>query len=132
MLDTIHKISAGRIIAGIHVDSSGDALILKIPVGGISPSDKKDVSARRYIKSWIRENLPAMKGKKITTKSLPVSPREFSWTLPDGERVPLHALIVITILEDREGEIDKWKRSNKRKKDRARAEFYETVKSSDS
>lgn len=42
------------------------------------------------------------------------------------------ATLAITITEDKEGDIDKWRKSHKRKRERARDEFYATVKSSDS
>ncbi len=133
LLTTLTKISNGRILPGADQNEMGETVTIRIPLRGISPGDRKDVQARRLIRSWLRENLPELKNRSITTSFTEVNGNEVVWILPSGEPVPVRALLEVKIVEVREGDIDRWKRKHRKRRERARREHYaDTVKSLDS
>ena len=113
LLDTLHKISAGRVLNAAMLSSEGDFSKAEVPVQEPNPGDKKDMTLRKYAKDWLRRQSNEI-GIDVRFESLP--PRT-SFYDSKGREVPVMGVIVLswwprketTELEELAEQQKKWK-----------------------
>lgn len=91
LLETLDKITHGRILPVAARTSDADLHIAKIPVRMLNPGDKKDVTLRRYAADWIRKS-----GERIGVDARFEEMRHQFWHQDDGEEIPIVGAMVLT------------------------------------
>jgi hypothetical protein len=91
LLETLDKITRGRILPVAALTSDADLHIAKIPVRMFNPGDKKDVTLRRYAADWIRKA-----GERIGVDARFEEMRGQVWHQDDGEEIPIVGAVVLT------------------------------------
>ena len=71
LLETLHKLSDGRVLRAAELQEEGDFTRIRIPVKAVNTGDKADLALRRYAADWVRTR---MKDHSVDTKfeKLPV------------------------------------------------------------
>lgn len=54
LLETLHKLSEGRIVRAAEIVHEGEFTRARIPVRTPNPGDKADLALRRYAADWVR------------------------------------------------------------------------------
>lgn len=91
LLDTLNKVSMGRVLPHADVSTEGEITIAKIPVANHNPADKSDVALRRFSADWLRKEL-----KNISVDHRFEKVSGLSWHNDDGTEVPLVGIIYLT------------------------------------
>jgi hypothetical protein len=120
-------LTGGRVPPGAVQDQIQEGFRVRIPVRERAPGDMKEVHLRRYIRRWLREKLPDVKGLVITDRLVPLRPGDVTWQSDEGPAVPVAALMEFDLIVIREGEMDRFKREHRQKKDKAHKEFLQEL-----
>ena len=91
LLQTLDKVTHGRIMPVAATHAEADLHIAKIPVRMHNPGDKKDVTMRRYAADWIRKS-----GERIGVDARFEEMRGQFWHQEDGEQIPVVGALVLT------------------------------------
>ena len=57
MLNTLSKLTNGRIVQGYSEEKIGEVTRVFVPVRFIDPDDRVDKISRRYIRDWVKRNV---------------------------------------------------------------------------
>ena len=120
-------ITSNRVLAGASQDETELGVRIRIPVRHVADGDRKDVRLRQHIRRWLREHLTSEFRIHIRDRFSPLQPGDMSFTGPDGTTFQLAALLEFEITIDREGEIDRFKKQQRRKKAEAHKDFLQTL-----
>jgi hypothetical protein len=90
LLETLNKISMGRILPHSEIVTDKDLSVAKIPVAMLNSADKTDVAMRRYAADWIRKEFP---GHSVEHKFERV--RGISW-YDNGSEIPVVGIIHVS------------------------------------
>jgi len=92
LLDTLSKVSAGRIVGWAEESSADDLHTARIPVKFVDESDKTDTFIRRYAKDWLKKQ----KGRwAVDTRFQPLQGAEAVFTDDDGKSFPICGVILL-------------------------------------
>jgi hypothetical protein len=89
LLQTLSKMSVGRILAESETTESDDLCQARIPVASPNPADRKDVVMRKYAQDWVKQR------GDFTVEARFESAIGKSW-YDDKEEIPLYGIIVLT------------------------------------
>jgi len=92
LLDTMHKITSGRILNQALLCTENDFNKAQVPVLEINPGDKTDSVLRRYAKDWVKRKLEDV-SVEVRYEKLPSGTSYFG---DKGEEVPVTGSINIT------------------------------------
>jgi len=105
-VETISKLSSGRILPYFEQEIHGDINKITIPVKDYNPSDRKDTAMRRYMQDWL----------KLRFKSISVDtrfeqlPAGTSYYTEDQEFPVLGSIVITWWPKKEEGDYEEWKR----------------------
>ena len=89
LLQTLSKMSVGRILAESETTESEGLCQARIPVASPNPADRKDVVMRKYAQDWVKQHGDYAAEAKFE------SALGKSW-YDDKEEIPLYGIIVLT------------------------------------
>jgi len=91
LLETLDKITHGRVLPVVSLQEESDLYIAKIPVRHRNPGDKGDVALRRYAADWIRKS-----GKRLGVDVRFQEMKGQFWHDGEGGEIPIVGALVLT------------------------------------
>jgi len=92
LLQTLSKITAGRIVPWADVEEVGDLCMARIPVRFVEASDKTETFIRRYVKDWLKKQQERL---AVDTRFLPMRGPEAVFTDDEGITFPIAGVLHI-------------------------------------
>lgn len=90
LLNTLEKVSTGRVLACAAQEQEGELNTAKIPVRAQNTGDKTDRMLRRYCADWLRTHLKDMSVETRFERTPGVS-----WWTEAREEIPLWGMITL-------------------------------------
>lgn len=90
LIDTLSKVSEGRVLPFVDVRKDGDLEIAKVPVRARNDSDKTDLALRRYASDWLKRQA------EVSVDTRFEELRGVSWFSDDGTETPIVGALVIS------------------------------------
>lgn len=91
LLDTLAKVSLGRLLPHAEITRENELTVARIPVSRLNPADKTDVALRRFSADWLRANL-----KNVSVDHRFERTSGLSWHQDDGQEIPMIGIIYLT------------------------------------
>jgi len=113
LLETLSRVSDGRVLSVAEEIAEGDFHSAKIPVREVLPSDLQETALRRFARDWVRRKLKDV-GVDARLEKLPAGA---GWEDDEGKVTPVQAAIILSWWpRPPEPLFDRWKREVANKK----------------